>query len=370
MTEPRPSQDPSVALLLAAREVSQSAESDQSVLRLGAALLRRRYLLIGLPIAIAVVTVGFSFLSPREFTSRAVFLPEGGESPSGGLSNVASQFGISLPGQSGPSPQFYADLLRAPSILRALADSSVRVGDGQVIPLSEFFGITDENPRFAREIVMLQLRDRVRSSVETKTSTVRYSVTTEDPGVSHWIATEVLSQVNRFNMQRRRERAAQEQIFFEERLRASMEELRAAEARLESFLLRNRRYQDDPQLALEHQRLLRDQELKERVYTSLAEMLERAAIESSRTTPTISIVEAPLVPVFADTRPVALYAVIALLVGFATAVLLALILDQMERLRQRDPDNYNEFTSLSRSLVNDLTQPVKSLRSAMNFRRR
>ena len=76
-------------------------------------------------------------------------------------------------------------------------------------------------------------------------------------------------------------------------MRVAQDELRDAEAGLESFLQRNRRYQDSPQLVVEFGRLQRRVELRQQVANSLSQAFEQSRIEEVRNTPVVTIVERP-----------------------------------------------------------------------------
>lgn len=339
---------------------SKTADDDEytsqgrSLFQFGSIVLAHSRLLLIAPSVLGVLAFLWVTLSPPTYASGAVFLAESGESSAAGLSGIASQFGISLPGQSGPSPQFYAELARTPRILRALADSLSITRDGATINLATAFEVEGDSPAVVREIVVGILGGMISPGVDAKTGAVRYSVSSDDPDLAFQIARAILGHMIAFNVESRRTRASAEREFVAERVSQSMRELREAEQRLAEFLQRNRLYQNDPELSLEQQRLARDVRIQEQVFTSLAQTLERASIESSRTTPTFSIVEEPTLPVLPQPKPRLLIAGVAMLVGAMFAILAIMLIEHLRALREEKPADYEEFITRSKRLISDL----------------
>src|SRR5690242_5511121 len=82
-------------------------------------LILRRWLVLGLPLAGAVLTSVGVLVWPPTYAATASFVAESGI-PSrlpAGLSGLASQFGFNLAAEASRSPAFYADLLRSREIL-------------------------------------------------------------------------------------------------------------------------------------------------------------------------------------------------------------------------------------------------------------
>src|SRR2546427_303800 len=82
-------------------------------------LLRHRRVLVGLPVAAALVTAVVSLLVPAPYTATTTFVPEAGRGSRvpAGLAGIASQVGVTLGGDASQSPQFYADLVQSRELM-------------------------------------------------------------------------------------------------------------------------------------------------------------------------------------------------------------------------------------------------------------
>src|SRR5260370_21385753 len=89
-------------------------------------LMRRRYLLLALPAALAAAVMIWSLVSPREYTASGSFIPREPGAPQTSFGQLASQFGLTLPTASASSPQFYADLLKSRDGLREVVTTIYR----------------------------------------------------------------------------------------------------------------------------------------------------------------------------------------------------------------------------------------------------
>jgi uncharacterized protein involved in exopolysaccharide biosynthesis len=335
---------------------------ESSVLELANTLLRHQRLMIGLPLAMLVLAVTATLLRSRTYTATASFLPQSSPSSgtAGALSGVAAQFGISLPSSGGPPPQFYAGLMESPTILRPLSDSlTVTTTSGRRLTLAQLFDVQGTTPAIRQEQVTRKLMAAVTAGVDLKTSAVTYTVQTTDANVSGQIASAAMDRIAAFAADSRRAKAAAEQAFMEDQLGAAARALQQAESAQELFLVKNRLYQNDPELNLEYQRLNRIVRIRDQIYTSLAQLLAQASIESARNTPSLLIIEAPMAPVFADTRPWPLIAVLALLVGFMLAAFVAFARRFIDQLRSEEPRAFDEFTTLRQRLAADIARPLK-----------
>ncbi len=103
------------------------------------ALTRRYRLVLGVPLAAAVVTLVAVLVMHPTYAASASFVPESQSDshlPSN-LAGLASQFGLNVGAEASRSPAFYADLLRSRQILGDLLASKVadrRSGDSTTIP--------------------------------------------------------------------------------------------------------------------------------------------------------------------------------------------------------------------------------------------
>lgn len=290
--------------------------------------LRHRLLIIVLPFLVAVAVVGWAITRPRTYTSSASFVASGPDASKSGLSSLASQFGVRIPtGDVAQSPRFYADLLRSRQLLSGVVQSTYSYRDEQgrarTGTLMDVFASTGNTPGLRLENAMATLDHLTGVSVGAETGLVRVGVTTEDAGLSAAIVRRFVDLLNQFNLETRQTRATAERKFTQARVQEVEQELRQAENRLDAFLRANRSYVGSPSLVTQKERLERDVNMRQQVYTSLMQAYEQARIDEVRDTPAITLVEPPYVPARPDGRGLLrraiLGAVVGLLVGLALA---------------------------------------------------
>ncbi|MEN8376723.1 MAG: hypothetical protein ABFS34_14950 [Gemmatimonadota bacterium] len=244
----------------------------------------------------AFVTV----LRPATYLSTASFMPQESNPNLSRISSMAQQFGISLPVDASPrSPAFYAALIQSRAVLEPVARGAVVAdSDGRAVEfdLFEQFGIDRERPDRAEAALVDALRDAIGVRVERESGLLELEVASRDPVLSRGLALRVLAAVDTFDMAVRRSEAAAERAFAGERLAALRGELEAAEDKLRTFLAENRQFRNSPQLSFQHERLQREVVMRQDLVSSIAQSYEQARIEEVRSTPVITVVESPNLP--------------------------------------------------------------------------
>jgi uncharacterized protein involved in exopolysaccharide biosynthesis len=219
--------------------------------------------------------------------------------------------------------------------------------EGSLIDLYEVKGVTLEE-RVARATDALA--DQVSVNTDVQAGLVKVSTTTRWADLAAQLNRRLLELVNDFNLQRQQTQAGEERVFVERRMQQAQGELEAAEAELENFLRRNRRYQDSPQLVFEASRLQRRVDLRQQVYLSLAQSFEQARIEEVRNTPVITVVDSPEVSV-RRSRGVVKSGALGLLIGILLAGTWVFVEEHLVRERLEKPEEYLEFQSLRRGAL-------------------
>jgi uncharacterized protein involved in exopolysaccharide biosynthesis len=293
-------------------------------------VLRHRRLILGAGL-IAFLAIGvYTFVRHRTYTSTARFMPQATtESALARLSGLAASFGVSVPGaDAGSSPEFYADLLQSRDILRRTVETPyafVARGDSMRGTLVELFRARGDSPAIRRDDAAKQLLKSIDVKVGRETGTVDLEVSTPWAELSRQVAAKMIQQVSDFNLNRRQTKAGAERRFVEARVAEAADSLRTAESRLEGFLQRNRDYRNSPQLMFAFDRLQREVNMQQQVYTTLAESYEAARIDEVRNTPVITIVEPPDLPAKPDPRLALVKGLLAGLLGLALGAFIAAI---------------------------------------------
>lgn len=283
---------------------------------LNAVLARRRLLLLAGLVAtgLAVLQV---YLRPRVYQSETSFLTEGARTSS--VTSIAAQFGIGGGGTEGfASPLIYGDLATSGSFLRRIAGSSA----GPTFAGRTFADMVeaegDSEPDRIQDAAE-KLSDMLSVDAAPRTGLVTVRARAHSAQLAQALADTVLGQFSSIRLNVRVNRATAERAFLEERLRAAHAELRTAEERLQNFLQRNRAFEGDPALALEHSRLVREATMKEELYSSILYSLEQVRSDEARTASGIMVVSRAEAPVRPQPRSVAIPAILAFLLGVTAA---------------------------------------------------
>jgi uncharacterized protein involved in exopolysaccharide biosynthesis len=338
------------------------------------ALLRHRALIIGLPVIAGVAALVLGLREPRQYTSSARFVTQGSNSPTP-LGGLAAQFGLptQLAGDRGQSPAFYTELLTSHTILARVAGGQYAVPTDRGLvsgSLAQVLGLSGPDSVGIREAVVGYARGAIGTYVSPATGVVTLSVRSRWPSLAYQLNRGILSELDRFNRETRQSQAAAERRFGEERLRATGDELRAAEGRLQAFLQQNRAWENSPQLKFQQERLARDVRLREQVYGSLAQAVERARIDEVRDTPLMTIIEEPRVPRGPEPRGVPRRVVLAVILGGLLAAFLALAIDFLRWRGASEAEEFVEFEALRQEALRDLRNPLRPFGRILGMRPR
>jgi uncharacterized protein involved in exopolysaccharide biosynthesis len=300
-------------------------DDEVSLVRLVSVVLRYRGLIAGTAVLFAIATVGLGLTKPRTWSARASIIPQVRQVVADGLPGIAAQLGLSLPsGEATQSPAFYVDLLGSRRIIGAVVDSGIAVANGRRTSVAGLYGISAPTRVMQRELAIQALSQNTLPSVAPKTGVIRLQVRAPEASASKELADQMLRELARFNMGTRQSQAAAERRFTEQRLGEARAELREAEGQLKYFLQRNRMFRS-PELSFERDRLQREVELRQAIYSALSQSFERARIEEVRDTPVFTVVEAPELPVHPDPRGLTRSGLLALFSGAILGLVLAFI---------------------------------------------
>jgi uncharacterized protein involved in exopolysaccharide biosynthesis len=322
---------------------------EPSLLSMGSVFLRYRRMIVALGVIGAAAGLAAGLLSTRKYQSSAIFIPQGSQEGTSALALAAGQFGIRVPTSgSAWGPAVYVELLRSRAFLESIALDSVVVVEqgGRRVGLIDLLKIKAPTPARRLHLAVDAIRRIVNASEDRRLSAVRLSVTTEWPSVSLALAQLLVRGVNRFNVETRRSQATAERQFVEVQASEAERALRESEDRLQSFLQRNRAITGSPELEFERDRLQRDVELRQRVYTTLVQNRDEARIREVRDTPVITVLEDPRLPAVGESRGSANKAILGGLVGGVFGVLIALLAEGVTGLRTAASDDAREFFRL------------------------
>ena len=325
-------------------------------------ILRRRASVVFTVLVTLGIAVSITLIRPRTYSSMVSFITQGTKpSQTAGL---ASQFGLNLPiAQGSESPQFYADLVNSREILARISNSSYAVQTAEGVKRSNlfaFYKVSDGNPALALEKMVRTLRGNIRTSQSDRTGVITLAISAPYPTLAVDIAGQLLNELNRFNVERRKSQASAEKAFVENRMSQANSELLASENRLQDFLQQNREYAKSPRLAFDQDRLAREVAMRQQIYTSLAQSYEQAKIDEVRDSPVLTVVEPPVPAALPDPRGLVKRAFLAIVGGLFLGILIASAKEYVAR-SDNASDQAAEFAALRAATVDDLIHPWRPL---------
>lgn len=288
------------------------------------------------------LAAGLFFRVLGSHVAQSSFAPQSSGGGLGALAGLAAQFGGRLPGGLGgdatESLDFYAGLVRSPEILAKVAEkeySFQRSEDDTTKTrgnLYKYYGIRGETESERRRKMVEKLQGRVSAGVNRLGNTVSIRVKAPYPELAQQVNRALLERVNDFNLQQRQSAAGAQRRFVELRVQAAQRELMFTEDSMRVFLERNRAYESDPRLVMEQARLQRRIDLRQTVYTTLAQSFEEARIEEIRNTPVITIIDPPELYTKRSRNPIVM-GVLAFLAALGVAGAFALAREAVESER-------------------------------------
>ena len=313
-------------------------------------ILAVRHRLIVVVLLSLVVTAVVTLSIGREWQSTSSFGPKARTGNVGNLSGIAAQFGLAVPsGEATQSPAFYADLLTSTELLSTIAEASYVLVDGRDTvrgTLTDILHSKGESSALRRESTLRVLTENVVAFPSVKTGIVRLSVTADSPGLAYQINRNLLQQLDSFNLVRRQSQAAAERRFAGNRVDEARAALAESEARLQGFLQRNREYRNESTIAFERERLNRDVNMLQQVYTTLVLAFEQARLDEVRDTPLLNVIERPSVPVLPKSRRLALKLVVAAFLAVLFVIAIEAFRRYVASARSSYPEDFAEFDRL------------------------
>jgi len=304
------------------------APEEFAVVHVVRVVVRHRRLVLASVVVCSLLLVAPPLIRGRTFTATGSFMPVSSRGNLSRYAGLAAQFGIAVPGSDGSeSPAFFADVLTSRDLMLKAVTSSYTVNDGgsrREAGLVELFKSRGRTESERNERALERLRRSISVRMSRETGMITYSVRTKSADLSGQIAGRLLELLQAFNVQRRQVLASAEAEFVADRMREAGGSLREAERDLAAFLVANRTYRGSPQLNLEYERLQRSVDMRQQVYTALAQAHDQARIDAVRSTPVIQVVTRPEMPVYPDRRRLLIKGILGLLLGAGLGTAMAL----------------------------------------------
>jgi Uncharacterized protein involved in exopolysaccharide biosynthesis len=309
-------------------------------------------LFIILPLSLAIVAWAATWLVSPEFTAATTFVTVSRDQmPNlGGFASVASQLGVGLPSSPSSSPQFYADVLRSrevvEDVLRAKIPAEPVGASRDSIRILDLYEDSEkpDSIRLDRGVTSLIRESAV--SVNPRTSVIELRVTSHSRTGSALVAKQFLSVLNSFNLNRRQSQAGARRRFLAARLREAQDSLNATELALQAFLEGNRQFRSAPGLQARFDRLQRQINGYQEVYSNFRQEFNAARVDEVNDTPVINVIDTAAVPMHKSSPRRIITAIVGGLLGLFLTVVYLLAKASMRRMQERKPGDYERLVRL------------------------
>jgi uncharacterized protein involved in exopolysaccharide biosynthesis len=281
-----------------------------SIVELRRGVARRwRWLLLA-PVVAALVGALAAVLWPKTWTATTTFVPEsalGSNNTSllGALGGISSLLGDAGGGaaalarlKDGPTTEFFADVLTSQELLATTLRTPFPVAGTPTVkqPLIDLLDVSGPTPERRFGNALRKFKRRVVVTISRRSAIVNVNVTLNDPVLSASVANFMLTQLNRFNLERRQRSSTEQRRFAELRLLTAKAELDSADRARQAFLDANRNYFESPRLMATYDALDRTVRVKEGILIGLTKTFEESRVAEVRDTPLLTVVDVATPP--------------------------------------------------------------------------
>jgi uncharacterized protein involved in exopolysaccharide biosynthesis len=332
---------------LAYRTTEPYIEEGIDALSLLTPLVENRRRIVLWTILIALAVGAWAAIKPRKYKAEMSLTPVTSTRSPQALGGLAAIAGATLQQGYQLTPARMVEFIKSRAVLAGVGMSRVSSTSPQPVVdrvLGEEFKSKDAE-NVAKQISKLM---EVMSNKETGTITL--SVSHKDSGLARLIATRIVDSASQWFVRTSKAQAQQLRIAQEARVQNAARQLEAAEERLRQFNFANRSTPSYSVAGLERERLGRQIQFAEQVYTQAMTDRDQAFARELEATPTV-VVQDPLPSILPKVRKrIILKTAIAGVTAFTAFCILFMLLDAMRRrLAQRDAES-ERFRSAIASL--------------------
>jgi uncharacterized protein involved in exopolysaccharide biosynthesis len=275
-----------------------------SALRWATSVLRHLRLVGSCALLGAVLATLATLVYGPEYTAESSYIPHispymQGPAPIG-FTALLGGSGVRIPySESSEQPMFYETLVTSRTILTDVARSHYRFPrdregtDSLEGNLLDLWGVEGDSEEERLATALDRLERVVSADMDLQTGIVTVTARSRWPDLAEQMNRRILQAIQDFIFLKRREKYEAMHEFAGDRTQVAQQELASAEAALLAFQMRNRRYDDSPQLQMEERRLRDEMQRRLELHTSLLLAEEESSIERLRDTPFITVIEFP-----------------------------------------------------------------------------
>ena len=343
-----------ITLKNAAPELEKEHSNAISLFELARLLIRKRMILAITVGTVMILTALIMFLIPNKYMSTASILPSGKSDKLSALKELTGMGNFPSISEENSSLLF-PEILKSNQIKEGVFDKEYTfTHDSQPTSLSfkKYFG--EDNPELLKREF-----DKITSVyMDKKTGLIKISVETKFPELSQAVLSQMLTELDNFNLYKRRSQARNNERYLARELAGRESELKAAEEKLEEFQNVNRDWDNssDPEIQKTIMQLKRDIEIKTRAYLFLQEQHELAKLETQKDVPVVILLDNPSLPILKSGPPRALSIIFSGTAAFFITFFCLFIADSLKK-------NKDDFSNQEwRSLGSDLKDALPFLR--------
>lgn len=278
------------------------------------------------------LAIGYSYKVRPQWTAVSVFTSSSKENNMGSLLSIV---GLGGNVSSGGKYAMYEDVIKSNVFLEPLLLEKWTTLDKDSVYLSEVFKISPSNYKsinrladqkaVAHYYMMENLRESIKISSEGKGDAIHLEVTVPDPILALEMNRRILNWIQEYNNRDNVYKAKKDRVFAEEQLAEFSNSLHRAELRYSQFKQRNQN-RDDPSLALEGSRLLRDVEIWTSLMIEFRKQVQLARLNEQKEKIFIDVIDEPQIPIFKSKPKRKIMAVIGGAAGILFGCTLALLI--------------------------------------------
>ncbi len=299
-------------------------------------LIERRRAIVAWTIVLALATGGIAALVPRKYKAEVSLSPVVNNKSGSALGGIAALAGATLSTGYQLTPARMVELLKSRVVLAGVGKSGFGPAGATVIDrlLDEPYTRGDDQE------IAKHLEKLLDVGTNKETGTVTVSVENRDSALARVVASRIVDSASQRFVRTSKAQAQQLRIAQEGRVEAARSQLASAEERLRQFRFSNRATPSFSVTSVDLQRLNRDIQLAEQVYTQAITDQQSAYARELEATPTV-VVQDPLPANLPKVRKrIILKTAIAGVVSFVFLSIGVLLIDlTRRRLERPDPES-------------------------------
>ena len=297
--------------------------------------------------------------APKYISWVSLILPIQQTNAMGGISSLASQFGVTIPNENKAdlsSPSFIPKLLESRTFAESIFSKNFFLPSLQkelslleILSSENSEDLMEKNESISKAISTLN--DMIRFEKDPSSAFSIISISTSDPQFSRDLAEVVVNELDKLNRYFKSQTNSEKIKFINQRIYGVTRDLQQSEQRLKSFKEQNRQV-TSPALQLEQDRLDREVEIQKEIFLTLKQQLELAKIEEVQEGSIIQILDKPEIPIGPSNKNLTLTLLLSTISGTLIGLILAFV---RTYVNNSDVDERRKLRKVKNSFIKKIT---------------